>query len=213
MKRMSLDLPPPRQPGVIVWGRRAALAVAAYAVVVSAVLIAVTRPEPFPVLRASAPALRPRFEGIEIIGDARFVRRVRAALQLIRDRSPNEFALVKHRVPRIRHASRTGAAFLHRPPAVHLAWRTADVSLTWCAGALAHEAYHFELFARGRQDGKTRARGQEAELRCIAFQRTVLHRVGASSSELRHLARQDGRHFDLDGDGVETWNDYLLRDW
>jgi hypothetical protein len=48
---------------------------------------------------------------------------------------------------------------------------------------------------------------------CIKYQRAVMEKIGAPSSEIDHLATQDGSHFDMDGDGEYTWKDYEARTW
>jgi hypothetical protein len=156
--------------------------------------------------------------GVEVRGSPEFVGRIKAALQLLCDRSPDEFDIVQKYVGRIQQAERSGMNADAHPPTLDLSDRTSNYSLTWCAGSIVHDAYHSKLFHDYRTEfgepvPDSAWRGKAREMECNQLQMSVLKNIGAPAFELEHLSRQDGGHFDLDGDGEETWNDYYKRDW
>jgi len=104
------------------------------------------------------------------------------------------------------------------PPTFDLANRTAYYSVSWCAGSIAHDAYHSKLYhdhlqAFGMPVPDEVWTGQDKEMECVEFQVRVMKDIEAPASEVFYLSGQDGSHYDLDGDSKETWNDYWNRDW
>jgi hypothetical protein len=158
------------------------------------------------------------FEGIEIRGDERFVRQVEHALALVRDKSPDSLEMIRQFVKRIQHERRTGMRAYDDPPTFDLADATAYYSVTWCAGAIAHDAYHSKLYHEYRvQHGEpvpdSAWTGQVREMECNRYQLGVLSDISAPEYEIEHMRHQDGSHFDQDGDGEATWKDYEKADW
>jgi hypothetical protein len=157
-------------------------------------------------------------DGIDIYGDAKFVHMIDISLQNLQERSPIEYSVIRPFVGRIEQASRSGASPWNDPPTIYMSAKSAFHSQTWCSGSIAHEGYHLLLYQQHlNQDGTPVPdsvwRGQQAELKCITFQLAVAKNVGAPLSDLEYLASLDGTHYDLDGDGKETWSDYWARDW
>ncbi len=149
------------------------------------------------------------FSGIEIYGDNNFIAQVEQALALIENNSPDEFDAIAKYVKRIESHQRSGMDMSQDVPTCQLAAATAFHSLTWCAGCIAHEAHHSKLHQEpGHEYGMA-----EEEQACNAVQLKVLQSIGAPQGELDHLAAQDGKHFDMDGDGAYTWEDYEQRNW
>jgi hypothetical protein len=104
------------------------------------------------------------------------------------------------------------------PPTFDLSQKTASYSDTWCAGSIAHDTYHSKLYHEylDAHEGSVPDEvwsGQAKELECIHYQASVLREIGAPPSEITYVDHLDGSHFDLNGDGKETWIDYWLRDW
>jgi hypothetical protein len=147
------------------------------------------------------------FHGVAIVGSEEFTDQIRAALALIREKSPDDFALISKHVRRVEEHARSGMEL--SSSTCQLAPASAYYSLTWCAGCIAHEAHHARL---AESPSHTYGLAEE-ELDCIAFQRAVSERLGAPDWELDYLATLDGSHFDLDGDGRYTWDDYERRHW
>ena len=147
------------------------------------------------------------YHGVTIYGSEEFADQVQRALELIRTQSPDDFESISKYVRRIEESDRSGMVIVRN--ACQLAPSAAYHSLTWCAGCIAHEAHHAML-----SQSSTYSYGHaEEEQVCIAYQQAVMERIGAPASELEYLASLDGSHFDADGDGRYTWDDYEARDW
>lgn len=158
------------------------------------------------------------FDGIKVLGDAKFVAAVTEALGRLKSNVPTEYALIRPHVGRIEQNRRSGVNPRNDPPTVYLSERTVYTSPTWCAGSMMHDGYHSRLYREHlRQHGGSVPdsvwRGQAAELRCIEFQARVSRNLQAPQYELDYLATLDGTHFDVDDDGKETWYDFWMRDW
>lgn len=155
---------------------------------------------------------------IEIVGDERFTQQVRSALSLLAERAPDEFREISRYVGRIRHAERSGMRAYDEPPTYELADPTAFYSVSWCAGTIAHDAFHSKLYHDYRAEHGEPVpsdvwTGQRAEQRCNAFQLAVLRKVRAPDREIDWMLSQDGSHADVNGDGTIDARDYLLRNW
>ncbi len=158
------------------------------------------------------------FDGIHIRGDNDFIKRVETSLALLRDKSPEAFALTQQYVKRIQKRRRSGMRAYADPPTFDLSARSACHSVTWCAGVIAHDMYHSKLYheyrhAHGEPVPDDAWCGQMRELECIDYQLRVLQQIGAPQYEIAHVSEQDGTHYDIDGDGQFTWRDYWKRDW
>lgn len=158
------------------------------------------------------------FDGIQIRGNPKFIDQVTSSLSLLREKSPNAFALTQRYMRRIEQNSRSGMRAYDNPPTFDLSPKTAFYSITWCAGSIAHDTYHSKLYheyvdAHGEPVPDEAWRGKERELECIRHQTQVMKEIGAPDYELTYLDHQDGSHYDLDGDGKETSADYRRRDW
>lgn len=157
-------------------------------------------------------------EGIEIYGSMNFVRRVADALELLRDNSPKSFAVIQQYMGRIQENSRSGMRAYADPPTFDFSMTSAGYSLTWCAGAIAHDAYHSKLYhdyrrVHGEPVPDDAWWGQAREMECNQFQLHVLYEIGAPDAETKYLSTLDGSHFDIDGDGRSTWIDHWLQSW
>jgi len=147
--------------------------------------------------------------GVEIVGQEKFIQQVTKAMSLIQENAPDDLELIAKYLRRIEEHDHSGMDASREAPTCQLAPASAYASVTWCAGCIAHEAYHSKL-----SQSPDYAYGlEQEEEECMAYQLTVLQKIGAPRSELEHLAAQDGKHFDLDGDGEYTWSDYEKRRW
>lgn len=157
-------------------------------------------------------------DSIQVVGDSQFVRVVTDALAHLRANSPAEYGSIHSYVRRIEQSRRSGAGPWNEPPTVYLNARTAYCSPTWCAASIVHDGYHIRLYKdhlaqNGGSVPDALWRGKAAELRCIEQQIRASRHLRAPQYELDYLAALDGTHFDLNGDGEETWYDYWARDW
>lgn len=150
--------------------------------------------------------------GMFILGDAayipheEFVKKIKEACVLLRDKSSQRYTILYNNVKLIRAYSKSGADVSKSN--IDIARRTFDASVTWLASVLIHEGIHIEQYKSGRDYS-----GQVAERACNLVQLEVLRSIGAPNSEIDYLITQDGMHFDLNGDGVYDWKDYQLRDY
>jgi hypothetical protein len=158
------------------------------------------------------------FYGVAVYGSTSFIERVERSLNLLREKSSDAFKLTQRYAPRIEQNSRSGMRAYDDPPTFDLSQKTASYSDSWCAGSIAHDTYHSKLYhefldAHGGPVPDEAWSGKAKELECIHYQARVLRNIGAPESEITYVDHMDGSHFDLNGDGKETWIDYWLRDW
>ncbi len=118
----------------------------------------------------------------------------------------------------IRQTDRSGMLAYSDPPVMELSDRSAHYSVTWCAGGIVHEAHHSMLYrtyrdAHGLPVPRGVWTGEQAECAAIERQLDALAALGAPAHERDHLARQDGPHHDVNGNGKYDRTDYELRDW
>lgn len=132
-----------------------------------------------------------------------FFIQVRAALELLRERAPADYKLIENDIGLIKEVEAwhlSGMNPLAAPPTFSLSITTARVSVTWCAGAIAHDACHSRLWhAYSRANGTSAVPdsawgGQAMELKCIGYQIGVMQKIGAPDSEIEDLRRADGLH-------------------
>jgi hypothetical protein len=188
--------------------RKHRLVLICLALAAGAIMLLSVRPQPF----------ESNFHGVQICGDKDFIEQVERSLRLLREKSPDAFKLTQRFAPRIEQSSRSGMRAYVDPPTFDLSPITANYSDTWCAGSIAHDTYHSKLYheyvdAHGGPVPDEEWCGKAKELECIQYQARVLKDIGAPESEVSYVSKLDGSHFDLNGDGKETWIDYWRRDW
>ena len=83
---------------------------------------------------------------IDIVGSPEFKRQVAQALTLLSEKAPKEYQVVKNYIGRIEENKRSGMLAYNKPPTYQLSLKTAQDSITWCAGTIAHDAYHVPPF-------------------------------------------------------------------
>ncbi len=155
---------------------------------------------------------------IKVTGDEAFKTQVKRCLGVLRKQYPEALKFVRKYVGVIAQSSRSGMVAWHHPPMYQMSNKTAFYSLTWCASSIAHDAYHSYLYQKHRpKDGsRTPERhwaDDRAERLSINYQSRVAKKIGASEHELTYLNSLDGKHADVNGDGVVTLKDYAERDW
>ena len=158
------------------------------------------------------------FYGVQVYGNTQFIEQVEVSLRLLKEKSPEAFKLIQRYAPRIEQNSRSGMRAYDDPPTFDLSQKTYSYSDSLCAGSIAHDTYHSKLYHEylNSHEGPVPDEawsGQAKELECIHFQASVLREIGAPPSEITYVDQLDGSHFDLNGDGKETWIDYWMRDW
>lgn len=190
---------------------------------------AVTLPPSKPPAGALPEAYDPS-AGLEIEGPVEFKSQVTHALKLVWMADRNTFLFIKKNLTTIRNENRTG---FYAEPGRTVAALSSDHafrSLTWCAGVIAHQAWHawYDLNTRKPRrkapppPGQTDTRLPEAnpakvdykgldailytEDRAFSFQLEVLRKTGAPKKETDPVLRREPRDFTSGHDGSYSLN-------
>jgi len=143
---------------------------------------------------------------IEIVGPVDFIVQVKAGLDLLKEKAVKEFDVVSLYIGRIEQApppptAQSGMAAYESPPTYYLGRKTAFYSLTWCAGCIAHDAYHSKLYHEYLKSFPDKPvpdsiwSGTLVELDCNKFQLGVCLKISAPEHEIKHLKSLDGTHW------------------
>lgn len=168
--------------------------------------------------------------GLDIQGPAEFQSQVTHALKLIWMADREAFLFIRRNISVIRAENRTGFYYEPGKVAASISPDHAYRSLTWCAGVIAHQAWHgwYELNSRKRArkapplpgtpdtsrpeanplkvDYKGVADILETEDKAFTFQLQVLRKVGAPASEINRVLRRAPRDFTAGHDGSYSLN-------
>jgi hypothetical protein len=133
-------------------------------------------------------------EGILITGTADYISRVRDALDLVESADPrNWYFLRKH----VRRITLTGHPGMDVGGGRFTSGEGEGETTAWLAGKIVHDAWHRELYLRGRP-----WEGREAEVFCLERQREFLARADGGALDVEEALRS------------EYWKvDYWARDW
>lgn len=130
------------------------------------------------------------FDMVALHGTAKFQEQITNALQLLKTKAPTAYVTVTKEIGIIRQATHSGMNAWTNPPTFDLTERTAFYSLTWCAGAIAHDSFHSKLYhdclRKNPRKGVPDAawKGEEAEARCLEYQIRVLKEIEAPVHEI-----------------------------
>lgn len=155
---------------------------------------------------------------IEIEGSYKYREQVENCLDLLSRKAPKEYKFVKNHIGVISQNSKSGMRAWENPPRYQMSDTTAFYSLSWCAGTIAHDAYHSFLYKKyspgdGGKPPYEEWAGIPAEIKSIDFQLSVMRKIRASNHEINYLKSLDGTHGDVNGDGKLNNEDYKLRNW
>jgi len=155
---------------------------------------------------------------IEVEGSLKYKGQVEGCLDLLSKKAKSEYKLVKDHIGVISQNGKSGMRAWENPPRYQMSDTTAFYSLSWCAGTIAHDAYHSFLYKKyspidGGKPPYDKWAGTSAEKKSIDFQLSVMKKIGASNHEISYLKSLDGMHGDVNGDGRLNNEDYKLRDW
>jgi hypothetical protein len=166
--------------------------------------------------------------GLDIQGPPEFKSQVTSALKLIWMADRDTFLFIRKNIYVVRQDNLTGFYLEDGKPVAALSADHAFRSLTWCAGVLAHQAWHA---AYERSTGRKKARGVPppgeksdfaveanpmsldykgmdailyVEDRAMTFQLNVLKKIGAPARETGPLFRRAPRDFHFAHDGNYT---------
>lgn len=168
--------------------------------------------------------------GLDIQGPDEFKSQVTHALKLIWMADRDTFLFIRRNLTVIRSENRTGFYAEPGRMAASISGDHAFRSLTWCAGVIAHQAWHgwYELSGRKRArkapplpgtpdtsrpeanplkiDYKGLGDILETEDKAFSFQLEVLRKVGAPASEINRVLRRAPRDFTAGHDGSYSLN-------
>jgi hypothetical protein len=163
--------------------------------------------------------------GLDIQGSAEFKSQVTHALKLIWLDDRDNFLFIKRNLYIIRSDTKTGFYRENGIPAASISNDHAFRSLPWCAGIIAHQAWHSwaTLTTRKKAAVVPPAPGESAEIRrdinpakfdykgmeailesenkAFAFQLEMLHKTGASQKEIKLVMLRAPRDFTAGHDG------------
>lgn len=153
----------------------------------------------------------------QIVGDATFTRQVQAALRLLQTKAPQTLSFVNQFTKRIQQYHTTGMCAYCNPPTYQLSNAVAgNMEPYWLASTISHDSYHSYMYQyyKSKYNKEPPANawtGFDAERECNKYQMQVLKTIGAPQYLIDHMAKQNGTHCDLNGDGVCDDKDYKLR--
>jgi hypothetical protein len=155
---------------------------------------------------------------IDIEGNEKYRKQVKSCLDLLALKAKKEYELIENNVGVISQHGKSGMRAWENPPLYQMSDKTAYYSLTWCAGTIAHDAYHSFLYKKhslnnGKRTPYNKWAGFSSEKQATDFQLKVMKKIGASPHEVDYLRTLDGTHGDVNGDGKLTQEDYKQRDW
>ena len=136
---------------------------------------------------------------VVVRGDDAFVRATIEALELLKAKTPDVYALLERHIGDIVSGKPSGVVVigLARFPTTLVVMGPAysQRSMVKNAGALAHETYHCELYRRAEQLAPGRPvpihaySGEYAETLCLRYQCDVLKRLGLDEAEVDRYER------------------------
>jgi hypothetical protein len=154
---------------------------------------------------------------IEIKGSPKFEDQIKKALALIQQKSPEAYDVIQHYVGRIEQGNHSGMHATRTPPTYEMGDKTTFYSLTWCAGTIVHDSFHSKLYHDYLRTNSVVPydiwTGQQAELKCNAWQLKAMAKIGSPKNEIDHVERDDGTHYDLNKNGKYDAEDDKLRNW
>lgn len=154
-----------------------------------------------------------------IDGDKYFVEKVTNSLQLLKTKAPVALGFINRYLKKIQTYPKSGMCVWCDPPTFQLKAKEENLELYWLASTIGHESYHSYLYQsnkallNGNEPPYDKYAGFESERKCNAYQLNVLRAIGAPSSIIKYMESQDGRHCDLNSDGVCDDKDYQLREY
>jgi len=181
----------------------------------------------FPAVEAAAPAQNAAeaVSALQIQGSPEFKGRVTGALKLIWLADRDTFLFIKKYIYIVRSEDKTGFYLDGGQPVASVSDANVSRSLPWCAGIIAHQAFHSYLkFSSVKKKNFTPpppgtekplrveanpmaleftglAAMLDAERKASEFQAKVLSMTGASRSEIREVEKRGPRDFSAGHDG------------
>ena len=174
---------------------------------------------------AAIPVPEPAPEAsLEIQGDESFKSQVTRSLKLIWLSDREDLMFIKKYLSVIRNENKTDLYVDNGRPVAALSRAQSGRSLTWCAGLIAHQAFHayVKFNSRKRQKVRPPLPGEKSylkaaatptaeytslgeilavEAKACAFQAEILRKIGAPRAEINALLKRAPRDFSVSHDG------------
>jgi hypothetical protein len=133
-------------------------------------------------------------DGIEIeCKDPDFEERIKAALNFLKGDAA-DYDVVKNNLDKIKQHDASYVIPWESPITFYISRLTAfspyydkDNALTWCASAIAHDAYHSKLYKESPYKAIKDCTGREAERKCCEFQLKVCKGIKASNDIIDYM--------------------------
>lgn len=162
---------------------------------------------------------------LEVKGDDNFKSQVMHSLKLIWLSDRENFLFIKKYLSVIRNEDKTEFYLDNGRPVAALSNAQANRSLTWCAGLIAHQAFHAYIKFNSQKKQKVRPPlpGEkdereffvnpaalnytslngilDMEARACSFQVEILRKIGAPRPEINALLKRAPRDFSVSHDG------------
>ena len=146
-------------------------------------------------------------ETVTICGHEEFIISTVKALELLKEKAPDAYELLRRYVGNIISGKPSGVfpdILWLGPTFVIIGSSYSEGSTIEYAGALAHEAYHCELYTNAEREnpGKsveaTAYSGEHAERLCLQYQCDVLRRLGLDEKDIKQYeSAMDTRWWDV----------------
>lgn len=124
-------------------------------------------------------------DGIEIKGPQEFIEATVGALNLLRERDPENYRMVQDYLGKIECVKRGSGVFMwEHPPRFIAGEKSVEEPTRIYASSIVHEAYHSKLYNDALRNGRGEAEalevstGRKAELSCAKVQGQSLGRIG-----------------------------------
>jgi len=136
-------------------------------------------------------------ETVTIRGNAEFINSTIKGLELLKEQAPDAYELVMKHIGDIVSGKPSGVfpdMLWLGPTFVIMGPSYSEGSPIEYAGALAHEAYHCELYRKAERNNPSSSvepnaySGEHAEGLCLQYQCDVLRRLGLDESEIKEYA-------------------------
>ncbi|MDE5539527.1 MAG: hypothetical protein K2J20_03470 [Bacilli bacterium] len=119
---------------------------------------------------------------MQIVGDKKFCRKTRKALQLLKDRDIESFEIVETFVREIKQHEYSGMDVFESIPTFLVGTATSNSNIFWYASCILHDATHSLLYFNAEMEGKNGReiyQGHDAEMYCLTKQIETLKKIGA----------------------------------
>jgi hypothetical protein len=170
---------------------------------------------------------------LKMTGSAYFKSDITQSLRLIWLYDKPAFKFIRKNIYEIRSANSTSFILENGIPILLISDANTYKSLTWCAGIMAHHAFHAyaSMLKKGSKKSKAvpplpgaKVKREKiipnplginytdlntilaVEDKCSDFQIRVLERIGAPKSEIRYIRNRDPKDFSISHDGAYSVN-------